>query len=220
MVAVRLGLSSGSFSSSHSQSTISSTFSSTTKRISPFAGAAGCACSSPSSRPGCSTSPGSPCALAGALLRLGVGADGSASARGTSPAPAPCGLPAPRHQVRARDRTRAACPCTASRTFSLCRSQSRAPREKRSYQRRLCGDPDHEPGSLLREQRGHVVQRFARAVRVVAVLVDQPLLDHRDLLARLVVGPRGSRSPGAARRGAARTGTARPRRAAARGCRA
>src|SRR5689334_3620296 len=81
---------------------------------------------------------------------------------------------------------------TASRTFSLWRSQSRAPREKRSYQgvsaaRRMLM---RKVSSFLGEERRHVVQRLARAVRVVAVLVDQALLDHRDLLARLVVGAR------------------------------
>src|SRR5438067_1810226 len=60
IVAVRLGLSSGSLSSSHSQSTISSTFSSTTNRISPSPVPPAWPCSPPSSRPGCSTSPGAP----------------------------------------------------------------------------------------------------------------------------------------------------------------
>src|SRR5919108_410266 len=43
---------------------------------------------------------------------------------------------------------------------------------------------------LLCEEGGHVVQRLARAVRVVAVLVDEPLLHHGDFLPRLLVGPR------------------------------
>src|SRR3954447_14260970 len=77
---------------------------------------------------------------------------------------------------------------TASRTFSLWRSQSRAPLEKRSYQG--VSAAMRIVTSFLSEQRGDVVEGFARAVRVIAVLVDQPLLDHRDFLARLVVGPR------------------------------
>src|SRR5207237_7717953 len=75
---------------------------------------------------------------------------------------------------------------TASRTFSLWRNQSRAPRENRSYHG--VSAAIRIVTSFLGEQRGDVIERFARAVRVVAVLVDQALLDHRDLLARLVVG--------------------------------
>src|SRR3989442_4760743 len=183
IVALRLGLSSGSLSSSHSQSTISSSLSSTTKRISPSLVPPAWPCSPPSSRPGCSTSPGSPrpwpapCCTEASASRS---RECSRNLTGT----ATVRLPGP--VIRSElARSSGSVSLTASRTFSLWRSQSRAPREKRSYQgvsaaRRIVT-------LFLREQRRYVVERLARAVRVVGVLVDQALLDHRDLLARLVV---------------------------------
>src|SRR5438552_694912 len=183
IVALRLGLSSGSLSSSHSQSTISSSLSSTTKRISPSLVPPAWPCSPPSSRPGCSTSPGSPrpwpapCWTAASASRS---RECSRNLTGT----ATVRLPGPVMRSELA-RSSGSVSLTASRTFSLWRSQSRAPREKRSYQgvsaaRRIVT-------LFLREQRRYVVERLARAVRVVGVLVDQALLDHRDLLARLVV---------------------------------
>src|SRR5580658_3007823 len=92
---------------------------------------------------------------------------------------------------------------TASRTFSSCRSQSRAPRENSSYHfAALSGGcpPPFPPSSsigftgtpffraplLLSQQCGHVAERLLGAVLVVAVLTDQALLHHRDLLACVV----------------------------------
>src|ERR1700739_474082 len=102
---------------------------------------------------------------------------------------------------------------TASRTFSSCRSQSRAPRENSSYHfaalRGGCPPPVPPSSSiallvllfrrrrycysclLLREQRRDVAEGFLGAVLVVAVLAHQALLHHRDLLARFLVGTRG-----------------------------
>src|SRR5262249_40904136 len=90
---------------------------------------------------------------------------------------------------------------TAERTLSLCLSQSRAPREKRSYQCRsapgrsmksddLVSTARSSLPLLLRQQGSHVVERLFRAVRVVAVLLDQPLLDSGNLLLGVLVGPR------------------------------
>src|SRR5438309_3274129 len=183
IVAVRLGLSSGSFSSSHSQSTISSSFNSTTKRISPSPVPPAWPGSLPSSRPGCSTSPGSPrpwpapCCTAASASRSRAcsrNLTGTATVR----------LPGPVMRSELA-RSSGSVSLTASRTFSLWRSQSRAPRENRSYQgvsaaRRIVT-------LFLGEERRHAVERLAGTVRVVGVLVDQALLDHRDLLARLVV---------------------------------
>src|SRR4051812_5288 len=185
MVLMRFGFNSGSFSSSHSQSTISSIFSSTTKRISPSPVPPAWPCWSPSSRPGCSTSPGSP-----------------------FPCPAPCCTWASERRKRecsrnltgtatvrlgrvirsAPARRSGRVSFTASRTFWLCRNQSRAPLEKRSYQG-VSADMRIaiRRSSFLGEQRGHVVERFTRAVRVVAVFIDQALLDHGDLLPRVVI---------------------------------
>src|SRR5882672_2470490 len=186
IVAVRLGLSSGSFSSSHSQSTISSSLSSTTKRISPSLVPPAWPCSPPSSRPGWSTSPGSPrpwpapcCTWLSASRRRACSRNltGTATVR----------LPLPVIKS-ALESSSGSVSLTASRTFSLCRSQSLAPLEKRSYQG--VSAAMRIVTSLLRKQRGDVIQRFAGAVRVVGVLVDQALLDHRDLLAGLVVGTR------------------------------
>src|SRR5690606_36486706 len=90
-------------------------------------------------------------------------------------------------------RSGSAC-CTASRIFSLCRSQSRVPRENRSYQRLPCSparvsdilmEAYLSQPLLLGQQRGYVIERLAGAMRIVAVLVDQPLLHGGDLLARL-----------------------------------
>src|SRR5574342_246011 len=99
---------------------------------------------------------------------------------------------------------------TASRTFSLWRSQSRAPRENSSYQE----PPRPESSrpvesvfmvvssfaalafrvpSLLRQESGHVVHRLLGAVLVVAVVLDEPLLHRGDLLLRLFVGARPRR---------------------------
>src|SRR5688572_1281526 len=47
-----------------------------------------------------------------------------------------------------------------------------------------------EPALLLRQQCGHVVERFLRAVLVVAIFLDEALLHRRDLVLGLVVGPR------------------------------
>src|SRR5205085_3106977 len=184
MVAVRLGLSSGSFSSSQSQSTISSTFSSTTKRISPSPVPPCWPWASPSSRPGCRMSPGSPlpwpapwctCASARRSRECSRNFTGTATVR------------LPGRVMRSEfARSSGRLSFTASRTFSLWRSQSRAPLENRSYQG--VSAAMRIVTSFLGEQRGDVIERFARAVRVVAVLVDQALLDHRNLLARLVVG--------------------------------
>src|SRR3954467_1274280 len=186
MVAVRLGLSSGSFSSSQSQSTISSTLSSTTKRISPSPVPPCWPCASPSSRPGCRISPGSPlpwpapwCTCASARRRRECSRNftGTATVRLAGPV------------IRSAFASRSgSVSLTASRTFSLWRSQSRAPREKSSYHG--VSAAMRMVISFLGEQRGDVVQRLARAVGVIAVLVDQALLHHRDLLARLVVGAR------------------------------
>src|SRR4029077_17883331 len=76
---------------------------------------------------------------------------------------------------------------TDSRTFSLCRSQSRAPRENSSYHGISAAMRDARGRfsdgslmaalSLLRQQRGHVVERFARAVLIVAIFVHHPFFD-------------------------------------------
>src|SRR5256885_1622915 len=83
------------------------------------------------------------------------------------------------------DRSSGSVSLTASRTFSLCRSQSLAPLEKRSYQG--VSAAMRIVTSFLGEQRGDVIQRFAGAVRVVAILVHQALLHHGDLLPGLVI---------------------------------
>src|SRR5690606_7547942 len=95
------------------------------------------------------------------------------------------------------------CSRTDSRTFSSWRSQSRAPRENSSYHFVRPGGPGFAPLSpmcptasfvdvalLLRQQRGDVTQRFLRAVLVVTILGNEPLLYHRNLLTRLFVRPR------------------------------
>src|SRR5215472_5613921 len=97
------------------------------------------------------------------------------------------------------------CSRTDSRTFSSCRSQSRAPRENSSYHfaspsalvsllsvmafwdpLRLCAWV-----LLLCQQRRHIAQRLLGAVLVVSVLLHQPLLHHRNLLACFLVGAGG-----------------------------
>src|SRR5215470_12231214 len=99
---------------------------------------------------------------------------------------------------------------TAWRTFWLWRSQSRAPREKSSYQgdsvpnrmrlatlsRVMACSPGGKGSAsagclLLGEQRGHVVERLPRAMLVVGIVVDEALGDRRDLLLRLLLGPGG-----------------------------
>src|ERR1700693_775248 len=87
------------------------------------------------------------------------------------------------------------CARTASRTLSLCRSQSRAPRENRSYQPATVALLEVESplltlSSLLRQQCGHVVQCLLRTVLVIPIFGNQPLLDTRDLLLRVIVGAR------------------------------
>src|SRR6267142_252214 len=183
IVVVRLGLSSGSLSSSHSQSTISSSFSSTTKRISPSPVPPAWPCSPPSSRPGWSTSPGSPRPWpAPCCTWLSASRSRACSRNLTGTATVRLPLPVIRSEFESSS---GSVSLTASRTFSLCRSQSLAPLEKRSYHG--VSAAMRMVTSFLGEQRGHVVERFARAVRAVAVLVDQAFLHHRDLLAGLVV---------------------------------
>src|SRR5678815_3412962 len=189
MVAERRGLSSGSFSSSHSQSTISSTLSSTTKRISPSPVPPWRA-SAPGSRPGCRICPGSPRPWPAPWLTAAAARRRRACSRNftgtiTVRLLGPVIRSAPASSSGSP-------PFTASRTLWLCRSQSRAPLEKRSYQGVSAAIRSvTTERSLLRQQGGDVVERLARAVRVVAVLVDQALLHHGDLLPRLVVRARG-----------------------------
>src|SRR5882672_931087 len=88
---------------------------------------------------------------------------------------------------------------TASRTFSLWRSQSRAPRENNSYQPLIRGLGALISDSstavprcalvalLLRQEGGDVVQGLFGAVFVVAVFADQALLYGGDLLARFII---------------------------------
>src|SRR5579864_8520789 len=101
---------------------------------------------------------------------------------------------------------------TASRTFSSWRSQSRAPRENSSYHFPAPGlsPPRLPPASftsywysfcargataaralLLGQERGDVAERLFGTVLIVAVFSHHALLHHRDLLARLIVRPRG-----------------------------
>src|SRR6185369_13042892 len=96
---------------------------------------------------------------------------------------------------------------TESRTFSSCRSQSRAPRENSSYhlvtpegllppRSSICLYRRASAGRvgitlLLCEQCRHVAQRFLCTVFVITVFADQPLLDHRDLLPGVVIRPGG-----------------------------
>src|SRR5579871_188196 len=97
------------------------------------------------------------------------------------------------------------CSRTASRIFSLCRSQSREPRENSSYHEFSVSESSPEeselmnvlsrcrawPALLLRQQSGHVIQCLLCAVLVVTVLLDQSLLDHGNLLSCLIVWPCG-----------------------------
>src|SRR5580704_2294559 len=93
------------------------------------------------------------------------------------------------------------CSRTASRTFSSCRSQSRAPRENRSYHLASPRELESSPLSamsrpslaplLLGQQCRDVAQRFLGAVLIVTILLDESLLDHGYLLPRLIIGPRG-----------------------------
>src|SRR5688500_1544955 len=221
MVAARFGFSSGSLSSSQSQSTISSTLSSTTKRISPLPVPPPSPGSLPSSLAGCSTSPGLPrpwpapwpvCASSRRKRECSRNFTGTATVR--------LG-----RVIRSEPASRSGrLSFTAARTFWLCRSQSLAPLEKSSYQGVSAAmrimvlpwekgsgpfswkqswpacNPEKGPDpfssfSFLCQQRRHVVERFTGAVGVVAVLVDQALLDHRDFLAGLGVGPLGGAHP-------------------------
>src|ERR1700721_2732849 len=89
------------------------------------------------------------------------------------------------------------CSRTASRIFSLCRSQSREPRENSSYQPlRVSASPLVEsvliqvPVSgcdvigylLLRQQRRDVVQCLLRTVLVITILLYEPFLNDGYLL--------------------------------------
>src|SRR5688500_14522846 len=92
------------------------------------------------------------------------------------------------------------CCLTASRTLSLCRSQSLAPREKRSYQPASPGPASgvslmavSQPPSFLREQCRHIAQRFFRTVFVVTILRRQTILHRRNLLTGFIVRTRGRR---------------------------
>src|SRR5271157_4215177 len=81
------------------------------------------------------------------------------------------------------------CSRTAARIFSLCRSQSRAPRENSSYQPLMSGRSGpaesvfmvapysgwrHGCGLLLRQKRRDVAQGLFGAVFVVAIFFDEP----------------------------------------------
>src|SRR5271165_1840918 len=96
------------------------------------------------------------------------------------------------------------CSRTAARIFSLCRSQSRAPRENSLYQPAMSGRSGplaslgmvapqlgwcHGCCLLLRQQRGDVTQRFFGAVFVIAIFLDESLLDDGYLLPGFIVGP-------------------------------
>src|SRR6185436_12512616 len=94
---------------------------------------------------------------------------------------------------------------TESRTFSSCLSQSRAPRENSSYHlvrpegllplrssiaSYRCACSGRVVSTLLLcEQCRHVAQRFLGTVFVITIFTDQTLLNHRDLLPRVVVRP-------------------------------
>src|SRR5271170_1911747 len=96
------------------------------------------------------------------------------------------------------------CSRTAARIFSLCRSQSRAPRENSLYQPLMRGRSGpsvfmvapqlgwrHGRGLLLRQQRGDVTQSLLGAVFVIAIFLDQPLLDDGYFLTGFIVGSGG-----------------------------
>ena len=57
--------------------------------------------------------------------------------------------------------------------------------------RRSCFRDIRAARLLLRKQRRDVAQRLLRAVLVVTVFADQPLLHHGDLLPRFLIRPRG-----------------------------
>src|SRR4029079_6482231 len=131
---------------------------------------------------------------------------GSASAPGTSPAPPRCDWAAssgPRPPGgRAKCPSRTPVPsgyavASPERPWRRGRTRAFRPRfessfrNQPSWKRRRRREGSWR--SLLGQQRGDVVERFARAVRVVAVFVDQALFDHGDLLTGLVVraGRRG-----------------------------
>ena len=156
--------------------------------------------------PGRSTSPGSP-RPGRRRSRSRDRAGGSARARARRTGTSTVRSAGPRDQVRRRRSGRAGCP-RPTRALSRCGAASRARRARTGRTSRLGGDAQRRLPArwrseligvsesvrraaadmrvlFLREQRGDVVQRFAGAVGVVAVLVDQPLLDHRDLLLRV-----------------------------------
>src|SRR5918995_665161 len=207
MVAERFGLSSASLSS-------------TTKRISPLPVPPPSPGSVPSSLPGCSTSPGWPrpwpapwpvCASSRRKRECSRNLTGTATVRlgrviRSEPArrSGRLSLTAERTFWLCRSQS------LAPRENSSYQGVSAAMRmvmvlpgekgsgpssQKRNGWRRACG-PEKGPDpfscvSFLGQESGHVVQGLARAVVVVAVLVDQALLHHGDLLARLVIRARG-----------------------------
>src|SRR5271167_1332656 len=98
------------------------------------------------------------------------------------------------------------CSRTAARIFSLCRSQSRAPRENSSYQPLITGGAGpvesefmvapqlgwrHGRRLLLRQKRGDVTQSLFGAVFVIAIFLDESLLNDGNLLTSFIVGSRG-----------------------------
>ena len=157
-VARSLGFRSGSFSSSHSQSTMSSTLSSSTNWNSPSS-------VPPRRRPrprSSAVAPGAACRRlrpapwpAPAARRRRAG--GSARARASVPGTSTVRSLRPREQVRPASRSGRLF-LTASRTFSLWRSQSRAPRENRSYHgdlggQRSCDGSRHAPARRAARSR-------------------------------------------------------------------
>src|SRR5690349_16025230 len=96
---------------------------------------------------------------------------------------------------------------TESRTFSSCRSQSRAPRENSSYHLvrpegllplrssiasyRSCAEQRSSVTLLLCQQCRHVAQSLLGAVLVITVLTDQPLLNDGNLLPGVIIRPCG-----------------------------
>src|SRR5271163_3617740 len=100
------------------------------------------------------------------------------------------------------------CSRTAARIFSLCRSQSRAPRENSSYQPLMtgCAGPlesgfmvaphlgwRHGRSLLLRQKRCDVAQGLFGAVLVITIFLDESLLDDGDFLTSVVVRSGGGR---------------------------
>src|SRR5580700_674323 len=98
------------------------------------------------------------------------------------------------------------CSRTDSRTFSSCRSQSRAPRENSSYHFASPSAPVSLPLSLmvfrcsapcaacellLGQQCRHVAQGLLGTVLVVAIFLHEALLHHGNLLPCVVIRTRG-----------------------------